>query len=74
MLPVVAKIISKIILERLKQHLYSTIDAQHAGFNPESSCIDHINMIRILIEQCVEHRSDLSMVFIDFEKAINSIH
>ena len=63
MLPVVAKIISKIILERLKQHLYSTIDAEQAGFRPGSSCTDHIITFRILIEQCVEHRSDLSMVF-----------
>ena len=39
-----------------------------------SSCTDHINTIRILIEQCVEHRSDLSMIFMDFEKAFDSIH
>ena len=65
MLAVVAKIISKIILERLKQQLYSVIDAEQAGFCPGSSCTDHINTIRILIEQCVEHRADLSVVFID---------
>ena len=55
-LPVVAKIISEIILQRLKQHMYSTIDAEQAGFCSSSSCTDHINTIRILIEQCVEHR------------------
>ena len=48
--PVVAKIISKIILERLKQHLYSTIDAEQAGFRPRSSYTEHINTICILIE------------------------
>ena len=57
MLPVVAKLISKIILERLKQHLYSTIVAEETGFRPGSSCTDHINTIHILIEQCVEHIS-----------------
>ena len=30
--------------------------------------------MRILIEQCIEHRSDLSMIFMDFEKAFDSIH
>ena len=30
-LPVVAKMSLKIILERLKQHLYSTIDAEQTG-------------------------------------------
>ena len=33
-LPVVAKIISKMTLEPLKQHLYSTIDAEQARFRP----------------------------------------
>ena len=39
-LPMVAKFISKIIVERLKQYLYSTIDAEPAGFRPGSSCTD----------------------------------
>ena len=73
MLPVVAKISSKIILERLKQHLYSIIDAEQAGFRPGSSYTDHINTIDVIVEQRVEHRSDLSMGFIDFEKAFDSI-
>ena len=38
-LSVVAKIISKIILERRKQHLYSTIDAEQAGFRSGSLTI-----------------------------------
>ena len=63
-LHVVAKIISKIILE---QHLCSAIDA-------EQSRTDHMNTIRILIEKYVEHRADLNMVFIDFGKAFDSIH
>ena len=50
MLPVLAKIVSKIILERRTGWFSFRIP-------------DHINTIRILIEQCAEHRSDLSMVF-----------
>ena len=61
------------ILERPKQHLYSTIDSEQAGCRPRSTSTDHIETIRILIEQCFEHRSDLSMVFMDFEKAFDSI-
>ena len=37
-LPMVAKINSKIISQRLKQYLYSTIDAEQAGFRPGLSC------------------------------------
>ena len=68
------KNVYKMIIERLKHHLYSTTDAEKAGFRPGSSCTEHITTFRILIEQCLEHRSDLSMGFIDFEKAFDSIH
>ena len=63
----VPKIISKIILDRIKHHLYSTIDREHAGFRPGSSCVDHINTLRLIIEQSAEYRFDLHLVFVDFD-------
>ena len=73
-LPSVYKIIAKVILERIKEHLYNTIDAAQAGFKPGSSCADHINTIRIIIEQCAAFNIDLHLLFIDFEKAFDSVH
>lgn len=73
-LPAVSKIVAKVILERLKQALYATIDAEQAGFRPGSSCTDHVNTLRIMIEQCAEFNTDLHMVFIDFAKAFDSIN
>ena len=69
-LPAVSIIIVKVIVERIKDPLISTIDAEQVG----SSCTDHINSVRIIIEQCKEFRSDLHMVFNDFEKAFDSVH
>ena len=40
-LPAIFKIISKVILDRIKDHLYSTIDREQAGFRIGSSCVDH---------------------------------
>ena len=71
-LPVITKIIFKFILDRIKDHFYSTIDRQQAGFRAASSCI-HINTLRIIIEQSAEYRSDLHLIFVDFEKAIDSV-
>ena len=71
-LPAISKIISKVTLDRIKENLYSTIDREQAGFRPGSSCVDHINT-RIIIEQSAEYRSDLHLVFVDFEKAFNSV-
>ena len=70
-LPAISKIISKVILDRIKDHLYSTIDREQAGFRPGSSCIDHINTL--IIEQSAEYRSDLHLIFVAFEKAFDSV-
>ena len=64
-LPAVSKIIAKVILERIRATLISTVDADQAGFRAGSSCTDHINSLRIIIEQCKEFRSALHMIFFD---------
>ena len=63
-LPAISKIISKVILD----HLYSTIDREQAGFRPVTSCVGYINTLRLIIEQSAEYRSDLHLVFVDFER------
>ena len=73
-MPAISKIISKVILDRIKDHLYSTIDREQAGFRPGSSCVDHINTVRLIIGQSAEYRSDLHLVFVDFEKAFDSMN
>ena len=72
-LPAVSKIVEKIVLERMKKSIYATIAREQAGFISGSSCIDHINTLRLVIEQCAEHRSPLHLAFVDFEKAFDSI-
>ena len=72
-LPAISKISFKVILDRIKYHLYSTIDREQAGFRPESSCVDHINTLRISIEQSAKYRSDLHLVFVDFENVFENV-
>ena len=49
------------------------MDREQAGFRPGSSRVDHINTLRLIIEQSAEYRSDLHLVFVDFEKAFDSV-
>ena len=72
-LPSIYKLVAKVILDRVKEHLYNTIDATQVGFRPGYSCADHINTIRIIIEQCAAFKIDLHLLFIDFEKAFDSV-
>jgi hypothetical protein len=44
------------------------------GFQEGISCIDQVNTLTIILEQCNEYQSSLYLIFIDFEKAFDSIN
>ena len=48
---------------------------EQAGFRKERSCCDQIATLRIIVEQTLEWNTGLHvyMVFVDFEKAFDSI-
>nr|CAH8843517.1 unnamed protein product [Trichobilharzia regenti] len=69
-----SKILSRIILERLKDALETELRPEQAGFRKGKSCTDQIATLRIIItEQSMEWRSNLYLNFIDFEKAFDSV-
>ena len=73
LLSVPSKILTRIILERLKKDLDKTLREEQAGFRQDRSCTDHIATLRIIIEQSLEWQSPLHFVFIDFQKAFDSV-
>jgi hypothetical protein len=46
---------------------------EQAGFRTSKSCADHINILRIIIEQSIEFRSPLQVDFIDFQQAFDTL-
>ena len=46
---------------------------EHAGFRQDRSCIDQIATLRIIVEQTIEWSSPLYLLFVDFEKAFDSL-
>jgi len=46
---------------------------EQAGFRPNKSCADHINTLRIIVEQSVEFHSPLQLIFIDFQQAFDTL-
>ncbi|CAH8584582.1 unnamed protein product [Heterobilharzia americana] len=75
--PRASKILSRIILERLRDALDSKLRPEQAGwlagFRKYKSCADQIATLRIIIEQSIEWQSALYLNFIDFEKAFDSV-
>lgn len=68
-----SKVLAKIVHERIAHTLESNMRPEQAGFRPHRSCVDQINTLRMIIEQSIEWRSNLYLVFIDFLKAFDKI-
>ena len=71
LLVIASKILSQIVLDRMKSTLDSMLRDEQAGFRRERSCTDKIATLRIITEQPLEWNSGLSLAFIDFEKAFD---
>ncbi|XP_068719643.1 uncharacterized protein [Montipora capricornis] len=54
LLSIPCKILTRIILERIKKALDETLREEQAGFRQDRSCTDHIATLRIIIEQSLE--------------------
>ena len=68
------KILAMIILDRISPTINAKLRNEQAGFRPGRSCTDHINSIRIITEQSNEWNSPLYLLFVDFERAFDTIN
>ncbi|VDQ14147.1 unnamed protein product [Trichobilharzia regenti] len=57
LLSIPSKILSRIILERIKRALDEELRPEQAGFRRNKSCIDQIAALRIIIRQSLEWKS-----------------
>ncbi|WP_353804764.1 RNA-directed DNA polymerase, partial [Acinetobacter baumannii] len=73
LLSIPSKVLTRIILNRLRDALDTRLRAEQAGFRRNSSCADYIAFLHIIIEQSMELQSLLIMTFVDFEKAFDSV-
>lgn len=73
LLNVISKVFSRILLNRISGALAGTIRKEQAGFRAGYSCIDNINTIRMIIEQSLEYNTPAQLLFIDYERAFDSV-
>lgn len=74
LLSVVSKVLCKVLLTRMTSVMEPLLRQEQAGFRPEKSCVDNINTLRLITEQAEEFKSTLYMVFVDFEKAFDTLN
>ncbi|CAG4943626.1 unnamed protein product [Colias eurytheme] len=72
LLSIPSKILCKIILNRLSKAIEPLIRREQAGFQPNRSCTDQINTLRIILEQASEWQREIYLTFVDFEKAFDT--
>jgi len=73
LLSVPGKVLSNIILNRIKYKVNETLRPNQAGFRPGRSCTDQTATLRIILEQVNEWNSPLFVNFIDYQKAFDSL-
>lgn len=73
LLSIPSKVLTRIILERMKDAIDQRLRDEQAGFRKERSCIDQIATLRVIVEQTIEWQTSLYVCFVDFEKAFDSL-
>lgn len=73
LLNTIEKLLAIVISNRLAPVLDELLRPNQAGFRKGRSCTDQINTLRIIIEQSVEWRTSLYILFVDFERAFDSL-
>jgi hypothetical protein len=69
----IAKIFMKLIKNRIYKQLDFNQSREQAGFRSKHSTIDHIFTLNQLMEKAREYKFELNLLFIDFNKAFDSI-
>eukprot|EP00973_Karenia_brevis_P013047 1771438-Karenia_brevis.AAC.1 len=71
MLPILYKVFSKLVCERIKAQLISKQSVDQAGFTKGFSTDDHLLVVVRILEAMSEFRTDVWIATIDFRKAFD---
>ena len=73
LLPIIYKVFSYILLQRMLHTLDQHQPREQAGFRPGYSTSDHLQTVSQPLEKANEYNIPLCLAFVDYEKAFDSI-
>ncbi|KAH7684588.1 protein F43G9.7 [Aphelenchoides avenae] len=73
LLPVIYKLFTKVVLNRITEQLDAAQPPEQAGFRSGFSTSDHMQTLNQIQERARERGMRLYLIFIDYEKAFDSI-
>ena len=74
LMSIAAKVYNKILLNRIRPHVDPLLRSNQAGFRPGRSCAQQIHILRRIMEGFKEYQLPLTVTFVDFKKAFDSIN
>ena len=74
LLPVVSKVLERIIIERIRKGIDHRFRKEQAGFRSGIGTTEQIFILRNILEQVNEWQATLYINFVGFEKAFDSGH
>jgi sorting nexin-29 len=74
LLNVAYKILTSIILERLKEYSEEILGEYQCGFRPRRRAMDQIFVVGQILEKFYAYDIDLHLLFIDFKKAFDNVN
>ena len=69
-----SKVFGRVLSDRIRYGVNSKLGDEQASFRSGSGTVEHIFILRNIIEQMVEWQATLYITFVDFEKAFDSVH
>ena len=74
LMSIAAKVYNKILSMRIRDHIDHVLRKNQAEFLPGRSCSEQIHILRRLIEAFGSYQLPLTITFIDFKKAFDSVN
>ena len=74
LMSIAAKVYNKVLLMRIRDHVDPMLRKNQAGFRPGRSCSQQIHILRRIMEAFGSYQLPLTITFIDFKKAFDSIN
>ena len=74
MMPVVEIVMGMVLIRRMSDGVDEKSRKEQAAFRKGRSMIEQIFVFRKIVEQALEWNSGLYLCFVDYEKALDSVH